>query len=84
MQDRVVVLDAVGGERRRRQHCRQLDAVARERRADGLIETRRRMRRLILAEEEDLERAPGVGGRLRSRLREHDRIVCDPQHGQSW
>ena len=42
------------------------------------------MRRLILAEEEHLERAPGVGGRLRSRLREHDRVVCDPQHGQSW
>ena len=83
-EDRVVVLDAVGGERRRREHRRQLNAVARERGADGLIETSRRMRRLILAEEQHLERAPCVGCRLRSRLREHDRIVCDPQHGQSW
>ena len=42
----------VGGERGRREHRRQLDAVARERRADGLIDTGGRVRRLILAEEE--------------------------------
>jgi hypothetical protein len=83
-EDRVVVLGAIGGERRRREYRRQLDAVARERRADGLIQTRRRMRCLFLTEEEDLERAPGVGCRLRSRLCEHDGIVCDTQHGQSW